>query len=74
MTLLAIFAFPVLLVAGGVAVNALLAREYGMAGKAGTVFAICVTVYIAAHPPAGPKASGKCYIDWDGRSNPVVCD
>lgn len=43
--------------------------------KAAAALGVCVALYVAApKPEATSVASDNCYTDWDGRSNPTVCD
>lgn len=43
--------------------------------KATLVAVVSVAVFfILPKPPRSGDTGGDCYIDWDGRSNPTVCD
>jgi hypothetical protein len=70
---LAVLALPVAFLAGGVAVYSIRSGEMRMAVKAGAVFAFCALLYLAA-PKSYPTGNADCFTDWDGRSNPVVCN
>lgn len=72
--LLVVLCFPVAFVAGGVAVNAWLEGDKSMASKSLLIFAVCVAVIFVAPKRAPEFGSGNCYTEWDGRSNPTVCD
>lgn len=72
---LAILALPVAFLSGGVAFNAWRKGEPGMVLKAAAVFGACALIFMVA--PKGNLSlspAGDCYTDWDGRSNPTVCD
>lgn len=74
LTLLAILALPLAFISGGVAFSAWRAGESGLASRAVTVFAICVVLYVAAPKTYNDDEEDFCRRDWDGRSNPIVCD
>lgn len=38
------------------------------------MFAGCIFLVLAAVSIDAPRGSGGCWTDWDGRSNPTVCD
>lgn len=72
-SILAVLAFPVAFLAGGVAFNAMRSGETSLAVKSAAVCAICVAIYFAA-PKKGVIHSDDCWTEWDGRANRTVCD
>jgi hypothetical protein len=72
-SVLALLALPIGFLSGGVALNSIRSGDRGMALKASGVFAVCVALFLLS-PKRAQSFSSDCYIDWDGRSNPTVCD
>ena len=68
--LLGIVAFFLALFVAG----AIMEGNGAKAMKFGAALFVCSVVIIGWGPKGDNFASGNCWTDWDGRSNPTVCE
>lgn len=61
------------LIGGAIIIHAFRLKELPIMTTAG-LFVGCVFLTLAAVSIDAPAGNGDCYTEWDGRSNPTVCD
>lgn len=67
----AIFAAPI---SAWVAFQSFRDGDSGMGWKAAAVACVSGILVLAVAMPYPPKMKDDCRVDWDGRTNPTVCD
>lgn len=74
--LLAIPSVFVAPITGAMTWSAYRSGERRFAARSGAVFLISSVFFVAGHMmgPGPSYTSGNCFISWDARSNPLVCD
>lgn len=70
---LAMFALFVAPFAGWVSYRAYRENERHLALKSGAVFIVALLLWVGA-PKVKIQQADNCFVDWDGRANPTVCD